>query len=77
MTASTAVSYTHLDVYKRQALVRAAGVFLRPLAYLNPLDEQPQQRRRQLVDGGVLLLSLIHISLKEIYLSHRVINISL
>ncbi len=30
-------------------------MFLRPLPYLNPLDEQPQQLRRQFIDGGILL----------------------
>lgn len=26
---------------------------LRPFSHLDPLDEQPQQLRRQLVDGGI------------------------
>ena len=50
-----AVHCADVAVDDADALVGAAGVFLRPLAYLNPLDEQPQQLRRQLVDGGVLL----------------------
>ena len=50
-----AVHRADVAVHDADALVGAAGVFLRPLAYLDPLDEQPQQLRRQLVDGGVLL----------------------
>lgn len=50
-----AVHRADVAVHDADALVGAAGVFLRPLAYLDPLDEQPQQLRRQLVDGGILL----------------------
>lgn len=53
-----AVHRADVAVDDADALVGAAGVFLRPLAYLYPLDEQPQQLRRQLVDGGVLLCLL-------------------
>ena len=47
-----AVHRADVAVDDADALVGAAGVFLRPLAYLDPLDEQPQQLRRQLIDGG-------------------------
>ena len=50
-----AVHRADVAVHDADALVGAAGVFLRPLAYLDPLDEQAQQLRRQLVDGGELL----------------------
>ena len=50
-----AVHCADVAVDDADALVGAAGVFLRPLAYLDPLDEQAQQLRRQLVDGGELL----------------------
>ena len=50
-----AVHRAAVAVHDADALVGVAGVFLRPLAYLDPLDEQAQQLRRQLVDGGELL----------------------
>ena len=50
-----AVHRADVAVHDADALVGAAGVFLRPFSHLDPLDEQPQQLRRQLVDGGVLL----------------------
>ncbi len=37
-----AVHRADVAVHDADALVGAAGVFLRPLAYLDPLDEQPQ-----------------------------------
>ena len=37
-----AVHRADVAVDDADALVGAAGVFLRPLAYLDPLDEQPQ-----------------------------------
>ena len=50
-----AVHRADVAVHDADALVGVAGVFLRPFSRLDPLDEQPQQLRRQLVDGGVLL----------------------
>ena len=37
-----AVHRADVAVHDADALVGAAGVFLRPLTYLDPLDEQPQ-----------------------------------
>ena len=53
-----AVHRADVAVDDADALVGAAGVFLRPFSHLDPLDEQPQQLRRQLIDGGVLLCLL-------------------
>ena len=36
-------------------LSRRAGILLAPLAHLDPLDKEPQESRRQFVNGGVPL----------------------
>ena len=49
------VHHADVPVDDPDALAGAAGIFLAPLAHLDPLDEQPQEFRRQFVDGSVPL----------------------
>ena len=49
-----AVHQTDIPVDDADRLAGIAGVFHISFSNLNTLDEQPQQLRRQLVDGGIL-----------------------
>ena len=60
-----AVHSADVPVYDPDALSRRAGILLAPLSHLDPLDEEPQQLRRQFVDGSVpfgFLNEGVHIS---------------
>lgn len=49
------VHHADVPVDDPDTLAGATGIFLAPLAHLDPLDEQPQEFRRQFVDGSVPL----------------------
>ena len=57
----TAVSYTHLDVYKRQLPVRVHGAFVRDQEVHAVVQDWKARGRPQYVDGITSDLSLIHI----------------
>ena len=49
------VHHADVPVEDPDALAGAAGILLAPLAHLNPLNEQPQKFRRQLINSSVSL----------------------
>ena len=50
-----AVHSADVSVHDPDTLSCGAGILLAPLSHFDPLDEEPQQLRRQFVNGGVSL----------------------
>ena len=61
MRCMISVSYTHLDVYKRQAFIHAVYHLDRIPAQLDTEDLDPEKRLYRQLESTILDLSLIHI----------------